>query len=268
MKQNAVKLTKNQAHSRLNERGSIIVWILIFVSLFAALSYTVSQGSRSGASNVTAEQANLAATEILDYATALKRVVQELKINGCSDTEISFENSTLSGYTNSNSPSDNSCHVFHPNGGGLQYLAPNIDWLDTSNTTVSHHGTWYTTAQGAINGLGIDASGSNCPGGISDGSCHELITGIPFINRSICEAINQKLGWGSDSSGTAFIDSGNSYGYTASSQPFNGNYAPTAPHAMGGASPSNYSSITAGCIEGDSNPASGTYSFFQVLIVR
>jgi len=266
------KPPKNQGftHSKGEnaQAGGAIIWIFIMIALFAALNYAITNNSRSGVSNISDKQAELAASEILDYSNSIKRAVHELQINGCDDTEISFQNAVIGGYSNPNSPSDNSCHVFHSNGGGLQYVEPNRDWLDNTNNTVSHYGTWYTSAQSAINGLGVDPVGSACAGGTSDPSCHELITGVPFIKRNICEEINKKLGWGTDDNGTPFKDSGNSYGYTSLSQPFDGDYAPASPHGMGLASPSNYSAITSGCIEGGLDPAAGTYSFFQVLIVR
>lgn len=252
---------------RSTERGSAIIWVFIMIGLFAALSFAISDGSRSGEGTISKEQADLASTEILDYASAIKRAVQELQINGCSDTEISFENGVVSGYSNPNSPSDESCHVFKPNGAGLRYVTPNKKWLDNINTSISHYGVWYTSAQSAVNGLGIDAIGSSCAGGLSDGSCHELITGVPFIQLDVCKSINKKLGWGADLQGTPYKDTGNSYGFSTS-QFFTGDYAPMAPNQMGTASPSDYSGVISGCIEGVSNPASGTYSFFQVLIAR
>ena len=127
------KTSKNQG-IKAKQRGSAIVWILIMVALFAALTYTMSEGSRTGESQLGDQQAGLAATEILDYGRNIKNAVQQLLINGCSDTEISFENDVVAGYTNANAPTDKSCHVFHPNGGGMRYQGPNEDWLRTSDS--------------------------------------------------------------------------------------------------------------------------------------
>ncbi len=252
----------------IKERGSVIIWIFVLIALFGALSFVISKGTNTGISHMTDQQVQLAATEILDYSRAIKAAVHELQISGCSDTEISFENNIVAGYTNPNSPSDESCHVFKMNGGGLTYLKPNKDWLDDSNTTVTHYKSWYTTAQNWIIGLGTDGTGAACNGGTSNGSCHELMTGMPFIKLDICKAINKKLGWGTDNNGTSPQDAGNSYGFITLSEPFIGNYVTTANMSMGDATPSNYSNIMTGCIEGTTNPAAGTYSFFQVLIVR
>lgn len=259
------KTPKNQGLQRLaqqNERGSVIVWILVMVALFGALSYTVSQGSRGGASDLTQKQAELAATSILDHASQVKNAVRQLQINGCSDTEISFDQAFVSGYSNPNSPSDESCHVYSTYGGGLRYQNPNIEWLDTSKSSEPHYNTWFANGGMWVNGLGTDGSGSSCLTSAQD--CRELIIGVPFIKKEICMAINKALSWGVDNTGTAYQDNGNSF--AANNTPFVGSYINEA--NMGSASPSDYSNIFNGCIEGDTNPSSETYSFFQVLIAR
>ena len=140
-----------------------------------------------------------------------------------------------------------------------------MDGLATSQTA-GHYGTWYTSTRAHILGLGTGPTiGSNCGDGTSD--CKELITGVPFIKREICLEINKKLGWGTDAIGTPYIDLDNSYGVVETTLPFNGNYVVTGVN-MGTATPTDYSNIMAGCIEGDASPPAGTYSFFQVLIVR
>jgi len=173
MFENAVKSKGNQA-----EAGNVLIWILIFIVLMAALSFTVSQGSRTSVSGITDEQAKLTATEILDYAGNVKRVVQELQINGCANTEISFENAIVSGYSNPNAPSDNSCHVFHPNGGGLRYVSPTTQSLDSAYDAQSDFGE--ILFSGAINVANIGSSDE------------DLIMIIPYIQQNICKSINDK----------------------------------------------------------------------------
>ena len=246
-----------------NQQGSAIVWILIAIALFAALNFTISQGSRSGTQSITKEQARLAATEILDYGRAIKQAVQTLQINGCSDTEVSFENPVVPGYEHT-PPARDECKVFHPAGGGLNYLEPEEEWMDglATSQAAGHYGTWFTNSRVHIRGLGIDNNGSVCSSGTGD--CKELTTGVPFIKKEICIEINKKIGWGVDDNGTPYQDTGASYG---TGTLFTGSY-PSGGVQMGTASPSNYSNIMTGCIEGDVAPPSGTYSFFQVLIVR
>jgi hypothetical protein len=67
--------------------------------------------------------------------------------NGCTDEQISFENNIVSGYTNTNAPADYSCHIFHPDGGGLTWLSPPTGasptnlYVYTTNNVLSVFGT-------------------------------------------------------------------------------------------------------------------------------
>ncbi|MCI5060760.1 MAG: hypothetical protein MRY79_06790 [Alphaproteobacteria bacterium] len=161
------------------ERGSAIIWIFLMIVLFAALTYAVSQNSRSSNSALSEKQAELATTEILNYARTVKNAIHRLQIDGCDDTEISFENNTVSGYTNANAPSDNSCHVFHSNGGGIRYVPDNSFQASDSINFV-----------GASDLLGI---GNNC----GDSSCSDLYMRFRLNGNegyTICSQINKALG--------------------------------------------------------------------------
>ena len=114
------------------ESGSVMVWLLVAVALFASLSYVVAENMRGGNPEVmTRELAKNHATEILQFASAIRRAVQTLKIDGIEDTELSFENNILTGYANANCTSEY-CKVFSINGGGVSYTQPNPQWLDMS----------------------------------------------------------------------------------------------------------------------------------------
>lgn len=102
-----------------SEKGSIFFYILLAVALFAALSYAVSRNNTGSTNVFDEESAKLAAQEIIEYGNNVANAVQKLKLRGCSDTEISFENDIVAGYENPNSPVDKSCHVFDLNGGNI-----------------------------------------------------------------------------------------------------------------------------------------------------
>lgn len=258
MEQNAVKLTKNQDYSHDTERGSIIVWIMVAIALFAALSYTVSQNSRSGANSVTTEQANLAAIEILDYVSAVKRVVQELQINGCSDTEISFENPIITNYPTNNpsAPSDRSCHVFDVNGGGLSYLRLNPVFLDNTFSESDHatFGSYHINAHHCVSGIGSDTI--PCTPSATD-----MVISVNFIKRNICIAINRN----------ANLDQINDFSIREGSNHdlplFNGTYGPSSPLILG----DSVTEITGrqyACTQDSDGFSENAYIFHQVLISR
>jgi hypothetical protein len=242
------KMLKNQgitASKDTLERGSAIVWILVMVALFAALTYAVSQGSRSGSSQLTEQQAQLAATEILDYARNIKNAVHQLQIDGCDETEVSFENPVVSGYTNPNSPTNKSCDVFNVNGGGLIYQAPGEDWLDNSFSSNSAYKKWGWGANYNIEGSGTTAT--------------DLRIVINFLKENICIAINDKLSILNPSDKPP-IDTNSNVG-----SEFVGIYATTPANNIGDDGGHNLPGKQAFCRIGNTP---NNYQFNQVLIAR
>lgn len=104
------------------ERGNILFYILITVILFAAISFFVGNMIRGVPANGGSEKSSLKASEILQYASLLRQAVQTVMVtNGCTENQISFENSVVGGYENIDAPSDFRCHIFKTEGGGLSY---------------------------------------------------------------------------------------------------------------------------------------------------
>jgi hypothetical protein len=241
------KMAKNQGITSkcpTGEAGSILLWILVAVALFGALSYTMSKGNRAGVSNVGKEQASLAVSEMLENAQAIRRVVQQLQINGCDETEISFENTTTSGYTNPNAPTDESCHVFRPNGGGMRYTAPDTTWLDTSQSAGANYGEWRFVGHTQVEGVG-----SSEP---------ELRMATGFLKESVCLAINDKIGV-QNPSGAPPVD-GNT---VSGAGPFIGTYDSPVADSIGDDGGHDLAGRTVFCREGNNG-----FQFNQVLIAR
>ena len=113
-----------------SQAGNVLFLILIAVVLFAALSYAVTSSSGSGGNKDTSEdKAKLYVAEITQYASAVRTAITWLTATSkCDDTELSFEGPPFDGsdvdYVNPNSPNDFSCHIFHPEGGGVSFRTP------------------------------------------------------------------------------------------------------------------------------------------------
>lgn len=242
------KTAKNQeitAYSTASERGSAIIWVFVMIALFAALNFAVTQNTRGGMSGLSKQQANLAATEILDYGRAIKSAVQELLISGCDETEISFENTVVAGYTNPNTPSDESCHIFNINGGGLTYLKPSKDWLDDSFAGNATYREWSWGASYNIEGSGTTAT--------------DLRMLINFLDQNICIAINNQLNV-SNPSDVPPIDNNTGAGVN-----FVGAYASTPADNIGDDGGHDLPGKATFCRNQSSVPQ---YQFNQVLIAR
>lgn len=135
------------------QRGNVLFLILIAVALFAALSYAVTQSSRSGSGNTNTEKIRMNLAQIQQYTSSIRQAVTRLRItNGCSDEEINFASSnwpTPSDYTNSKASADKKCDVFDPNAGGISWQKPPKPIQDIGGTHYAITGVI------GIDGLGL-----------------------------------------------------------------------------------------------------------------
>lgn len=168
--------------------GGVLFIILIAVALFAVLSYAVTTSTRSGSGDASKEQNQLLASQFLQYGSAIETAIQRMRIsNGCNETQISFENPIVSGYTNANAPANYFCHVFRPEGGNVSIRSFNVG------------GTSFYPRFNA----------NNCVIGIGTGSLYPCpLTGVDLIMhiqaigsdasqfQGFCMALNKDIGGG------------------------------------------------------------------------
>jgi len=226
------------------QSGSILVYVLLAVVLFAALSYAVSQMMRGGTNSVGAEKHAILMDGTLSYARNVKQAIQAIRIsNSCAESEVSFEGSPFDGsdtdYVNASAPIDFSCHVFHPQGGGLGKENPDSE--------VSSNEYIFTGELG-VTGLGSDSNS-------------ELSMVLRGLTLAQCAIINEKIGLeapqtDSSSSANFFTDA------------FTGSYALSGDLGTGiGTGNAVYDGRSAGCFH-ENNVTSGEYFFYQVLWPR
>ncbi len=176
MVSSGANLLKNQENQTHPEAGSAIIWIFIMIALFAALSFMISDGSRTGGASIDKEAARLNASELINYVRTVKDAVQALRINGCDDADISFANPVYNVAAHipdpGTAPADNSCHVFNSSGGKLNYK-------NLSSVKVLDEG------QGAIFvTLNIEDIGT---------TADDLVFVVDDLPAATCEAINFQL---------------------------------------------------------------------------
>lgn len=153
-----------KAQNENNQSGSAILWILVAVALFGALNFAFNSSSRTGTSLLTDTEAEAYANQIIQYGNEVKNAVKRLTLRGCDDTEISFENNIVTTYTNTNAPTNRSCHVFDSAGGGL---------------------TWGNFTQLFTGDIEFENLSTSSP---------ELTLQTSDIQSETCYAINKKLG--------------------------------------------------------------------------
>jgi hypothetical protein len=178
-----------QNKSRQSEAGNVFLFILLGIVLFAALSFTVARGFRGNTTGkMTERKADLAATEILNYAQRIERAVNKVRRNNCSENDISFtgapnfyNNSALYNHT---PQVDTKCRIFHPDGGGITPIDTRNSNFHIGGTTVEPHTTYMFQAQMRVTDIGTNTVGSGA----------DLLIWLANIDENICLSVNEKLG--------------------------------------------------------------------------
>ena len=247
-----MSLTLSPTH---RENGNIFFIILVAVALFAALSFAISQGMRGSSASVSKEQAELYASELFNYAKTLESAVQRMLSRGVSENDLCFD---IDDYPGGNSDYEHaSCantrnRVFHPDGGGITYQAPNIEVLDASLSGNASYGEW-----GVLYGTRVNGVGTNNATGVGN----ELVLALGYLNQGVCLAINRKLDIPLFSNDAPVDDvAAIYYNRYATGDLNSGN------NVLNGDWPIGQSS---GCFKSDSAPTpSGSYHFVHTLIAR
>ena len=250
------KFFKKFKTSKTNkESGNVLFYIFIAIAMIAALSFAVSDGSNTTSGQITDEKAKLTASEIIAYGDVLANAVGQLRLRGCTETEISFENNQISGYENPSAPADETCNVFSINGGGVNFETLPEDVLDTSlfSTNIATNGYWYFDANHCIKNIGSDSN--TCLE-----SEIELLAAVLHLQKNVCVAINNLIGI-ENPSGNPPIDA------SSHASTFRGAYGPSG-HILLGNDASQLSGQKAGCYQDDIGISADAYIFYRALIIR
>ncbi len=249
-------------YPRSSERGNVLFYILIAVALLAALSVAISQSGRGNINKLSEDKARLYATEILEYANIVASATAQLRLRGCDDDEISLENSVVAGYTNAGAPADNSCHIFHTGGGGVQWRGPETEWLDTTQSAETDYGNLFFPSTTCILNVGTN-SATLCN---SAGDDEELVLIMSWLKEEVCIQLNVLVGVDNPSD-VPPIDTDSAWdgAYTKFTGSYSGDFE------IGNEGTGDLYAETAGCFEGNSgatDPPQNTFHFYKVLIAR
>jgi hypothetical protein len=233
-------------------RGNILFIILIAIALFGALSFAVSQSKTGTAKNMSGEKLTIKVDQLLEYAQNVRSAVNFIYThNNISESDIRFAHPELDAAYGDYTALNSEQMVFDPSGGGIDYKPAPAGINDGSD--------WFFTGRTCVSQVGTD--------GGAGGACHgvpnsELIMFLPNVTYEACVEIDRKLSL-LTASGTPPQDDINMY--NIATDHFSGTF---------GAVYSIYDSggilvgAKAGCVEGHTTPAAGTYHFYQVLLER
>jgi len=160
------------------QSGNALFLILIAVALFAALSYAVTNSSRDG-SGIDRENAEIAASQIMQTMANVKTAVDRLVLSGCQKVQISFEGVELPSNASdphTNTPTDGSCKVSQYT--GTPEVSNNA--LDQTYSTRNSFGS-------------VDIHRNFHPQGKNSSPFDEVWMIIPYVSDATCLNLNKKL---------------------------------------------------------------------------
>lgn len=104
-------------NNSLGQRGSAILYIFVLIALFAFLAYMFSYGTRGNIGWFQDEQSEAATTATQQCSNNLTMATKRLEARGCGAL---ISTATDGSNANPGAPTDGSCSLYHPNGGGLK----------------------------------------------------------------------------------------------------------------------------------------------------
>lgn len=155
------------------EEGNVLFLILIAVALFAALSYAVTQSSRSGSGDAGSETNLINSAQLTQFPASIRTAIVRMIVGGTSVSTLNFN--PPADFANLESVS---VGVFHPSGGGATYAEAPAALMASGAS-----GTWHYNASMEIPDIGIAGADGN-----------DLIAFLPGITQNVCTKINQELG--------------------------------------------------------------------------
>ena len=156
---------------RSSEKGNVLFLILIAVALFAALSYSVTQSTRSGSGSTEREKAILSSASMTQHPTAMRTALIRMVLGGVDVTDLKFNATADFGSLTQAEL------VFHPQGGGaVSQLAPGDLMVGGEN------GTWFYNASWQIPDIGTNGPSGN-----------DIIAFLPGITQAVCRQTNTEF---------------------------------------------------------------------------
>lgn len=165
------------------ERGNVLFLILIAVALFAALSYAVTQSTRSGGGDASKEKSLVSSAALTQYPASIKTAIIRMTVsNGIAPEDLLFDKPP---YTNLTTALLKSQGVFYPDtGGGATYVKAPTDSVTTG-------GDWFFNGENEVLNIGTSVASSATA---STAATADIIAFLPDVTKSICDKIHDQLG--------------------------------------------------------------------------
>lgn len=156
------------------QAGNALIYVLIAIALFAALSFTLSRGTDTGETgSLDEERAGLLATQLISYSAQAKQSLDQMVFMGADINNIDFTLPTDAAFDTP--PNGNK--IYHPEGGGL--IPGKLPANAITDAIGDPPAGWYL---GRFNN--VEWTATTAP---------EIILVAYQIPQAVCEQINKKV---------------------------------------------------------------------------
>ncbi len=162
------------------QKGNVLWFILIAIALTAALTLTFTRSNKTSGKNADKNQAKIVSLQVLNYARDIKNSIEKMRaVNGCSESEISFEHSFWGHAHYDITPTNTACQVFATDGGAQTPKNPpekaGTEYLFIDRTSVD----------------GLDIGTTACTPSPGNGKCVDLLLIMRNVDKTVCETFNK-----------------------------------------------------------------------------
>lgn len=169
-----MKTKREQNAKNFGEKGNALVYVLIAIVLFAALSFTLSKRTdNNSTSTVDDAKTGLYADQIIAFASQAKTVIDQMIFTGSTIDTLDF----VLPDDNAFETAPNIHKVFHPAGGGLSLST--IPNAAITQVNANPPAGWYI---GAFNNVEWTRSTGT-----------DVILTAYQISKSVCESLNERV---------------------------------------------------------------------------
>lgn len=156
------------------ENGNALVYVLIAIVLFAALSFTLSRNmGGSSTKEIDTARAELYAIELIAYSAQVKSVIDQMTFTGTRFNTLDFTQPSEADFNTA----PHIHKIFHPQGGGLTPI--NLPDRTIKEISTNPKAGWYL---GLFNNVEW-----------TKGTGTDIILTAHQISKAVCRAINDKI---------------------------------------------------------------------------
>lgn len=181
---NVTTIQNSQHDGRRAERGNVLFLILIAVALFAALSYAVTQSTRSGSGDATGETNLINSAQLAQYPAGVRTAIVRMIISGTQVDQLVFNPPSDFAAISTPNPDLTEVAVFHPNGGGAVFSNAPSEMMVATGPNPS--GRWAFNMQAQIQDVGITDAANNVG--------NDLIAFLPGVAENVCRRLDIEAG--------------------------------------------------------------------------